>query len=253
MKTKTDLDRSTSARRRRWLAAAAAVAVVGAVLLAAFQPWKLVVDETVNEAAPPTATATTPPATQTPPTTAASTVTTAASTATTGTATATASTSTTAVVPAGADPSPPTDPSTAPDAATASPAITPTTAASAAATALTPVTTAQPALVEPASTAFTGKAHPTSGTVRLIPQADGSRVLRIEDLNTENGPDVKVVLSPDPDGYAEGAVSLGTLKGNKGSQNYAVSADLDLSSVRSVVIWCKRFRVDFAVAPFPGV
>jgi hypothetical protein len=119
-----------------------------------------------------------------------------------------------------------------------------------------PATTAAsvvPALpAEPAATSFVGKAHATSGTVRLIAQDDGSHVLRIEDLDTENGPDVKVVLSPDPAGYADGAVTLATRKGNKGSQNYVVPGDVDLASLRSVVIWCKRFRVDFGVAPMPG-
>ena len=79
-------------------------------------------------------------------------------------------------------------------------------------------------------------------------------MLRIEDLDTDNGPDLKVVLSTGPDGYVggDGAVSLGTLKGNKGSQNYEIPADVDLSALRSVVIWCKRFNVDFGVAALPG-
>ena len=87
--------------------------------------------------------------------------------------------------------------------------------------------------------------------MRILTLADGSRLLRIEDLDTSNGPDVKVVLSPDPDGYADGAISLGTLKGNKGSQNYAIPNDVDVATFRSVVIWCKRFVVDFGVAPLP--
>ena len=88
--------------------------------------------------------------------------------------------------------------------------------------------------------------------MQVLTREDGVRVLRIEDLDTSNGPDVKVVLSPDPDGYADGAVSLGTLKGNKGSQNYEIPDGVDLASFRSVVIWCKRFTVDFGVAPLPA-
>ena len=117
-----------------------------------------------------------------------------------------------------------------------------------------PPPTAAPAPpAEPAPTGFRSKAHDTSGSVRLLTLEDGSRVLRIEDLDTDNGPDLKVVLSTDPDGYVgDGAVSLGTLKGNKGSQNYEIPADVDLSALRSVVIWCKRFNVDFGVAALPG-
>ncbi len=38
-------------------------------------------------------------------------------------------------------------------------------------------------------------------------------------------------------------------KGNIGDQNYDLPDDLDLNVYRSVVIWCKRFGVNFAVAP----
>ena len=40
-------------------------------------------------------------------------------------------------------------------------------------------------------------------------------------------------------------VELGRLKANLGNQNYAVPADADLGELRSVTIWCKRFRVSF--------
>lgn len=191
--------------------AAAAVAVA----LAAFQPWKAVIDETVNEAVPVTVAATVPVATLVP------VVTTTAPVA-----------------------------STAPVATTTSPATT------APAAATTPPATTAPATTvaaPPPAAEFRGKAHGTSGTVQVLTLPDGSRVLRIEDLDTSNGPDLKVVLSPDPDGYAAGALSLGTLKGNKGSQNYEIPPDADLGAFASVVIWCKRFDVDFGVAPLPIV
>jgi hypothetical protein len=38
-------------------------------------------------------------------------------------------------------------------------------------------------------------------------------------------------------------VDLGRLRAFKGSQRYAVPAGLDLSSFRSVVIWCEQFSV----------
>jgi hypothetical protein len=43
-------------------------------------------------------------------------------------------------------------------------------------------------------------------------------------------------------------ISLGKLKGNKGSQNYAVPADVDPSRFTSVSIWCNRFDVSFGAA-----
>jgi len=79
--------------------------------------------------------------------------------------------------------------------------------------------------------------------------------LRFEDLDTSNGPDVVVYLSPrhasdDWHGWDQGAyLDLGSLKGNIGDQNYLLPADADVSSSASAVIWCRRFKVGFAVAP----
>ncbi|MGW3727104.1 DM13 domain-containing protein, partial [Streptomyces sp. NPDC000851] len=67
--------------------------------------------------------------------------------------------------------------------------------------------------------------HATSGTVTLLRLADGSHVLRLEDLDTSNGPDLRVWLTDAPvkEGQAgwhvfdDGAYeSLGRLKGNRG-------------------------------------
>ena len=106
-----------------------------------------------------------------------------------------------------------------------------------------------------ATTTFVAKAHPTSGQVRLVPTAEGT-VVRIEGLDTDNGPDLIVHLVPataDAGNAAlgEGALDLGPLKGNVGNQNYVVPAGTDLSRYRSVVIWCRRFAVPFGAAPLP--
>jgi Electron transfer DM13 len=99
--------------------------------------------------------------------------------------------------------------------------------------------------------------HGTSGTVRILELPDGSRVLRIEDLDTDNGPDLKVWLTDasvidGPNGwfvFDDGQYAdLGSLKGNKGSQNYAIPADVDLAELTSLTIWCDRFNVSFGAA-----
>jgi hypothetical protein len=159
------------------LTATMAVAVVGLNL---FQPWKLWIDQTVNEAAP-------------------------------------------TAKPAGAPvPSAPTD---------------------------------EPALL--AQGTLISHEHPTTGMVRVLAAADGTRYLRLENLDTSNGPRLEVWLTDAPvtpgtagwyvfdDGQH---VSLGPLKGNKGSQNYPLPADLDLGRYRSVSIWCARFHVSFGAA-----
>lgn len=119
---------------------------------------------------------------------------------------------------------------------------------------------AAPAPKEPAIVA-TGELisheHATSGGVRILRAADGSLVLRLENLDTSNGPDLRVWLTdapvvPGKDGwfvFDDGAhVSAGKLKGNKGSQNYTLPAGTDLARYSSVTIWCDRFNVSFGAA-----
>ncbi len=103
--------------------------------------------------------------------------------------------------------------------------------------------------------------HPTSGTVRVLRAADGSLVLRLEDLATSSGPDVHVWLTdapvkPGKDGWAlfdDGKhFDAGKLKGNKGNQNYALPAGTDLSGYTSVSLWCDRFNVSFGATELVG-
>jgi hypothetical protein len=113
-----------------------------------------------------------------------------------------------------------------------------------------------------ASGEFISHEHGTAGTVRILELPDGSRVLRIEDLDTDNGPDLKVWLTDapvidGPDGwfvFDDGQYAdLGSLKGNKGSQNYAIPADVDLAELTSLTIWCDRFNVSFGAAALTPV
>jgi hypothetical protein len=120
-----------------------------------------------------------------------------------------------------------------------------------------PVTTAAPtapaASQSPAARtgSFTGadEFHFGSGTASLIETAPGAWIVRFEQFSVRNGPDLFVYLSPDPGGYADSAVELGTLKATDGSFNTDVPPGTDVAAMRSVVIWCKQFAVQFAVAP----
>jgi hypothetical protein len=101
---------------------------------------------------------------------------------------------------------------------------------------------------------FRSLEHTTSGRAITLELPDGRRFLRLEGLDTSNGPDLRVYLSEVPasdDWYAYGErfVDLGALKGNRGDQNYALPEDVDLSRYKSAVIWCRRFTVGFGVAP----
>lgn len=99
--------------------------------------------------------------------------------------------------------------------------------------------------------------HETSGRVLLLELPDGQRILRLEDLNTSNGPLLKVFLAdaavlPGSDGwhvFDDGRyLDLGPLAGNLGSSNYPISPGADLIGLHSVSIWCDRFDVSFGAA-----
>ena len=104
---------------------------------------------------------------------------------------------------------------------------------------------------------FQSLEHQSSGTVLLIKLGGGERILRFENLATSNGPDLRVYLSTaaassDWHGYDRDYLDLGALKGNLGNQNYRVPDSSDINRYRSVVIWCRQFKVGFAVAPLTG-
>jgi len=91
--------------------------------------------------------------------------------------------------------------------------------------------------------------HFGSGRATLVALDDGSHVVRFSDFSVRNGPDLFVYASPSADGYDDGAVELGSLKATDGAFEYALPAGTDASSFQSVVVWCKAFAVQFAVAP----
>ncbi len=101
---------------------------------------------------------------------------------------------------------------------------------------------------------FRGLAHHTAGAATVHQLADGKRILRLTGFETSNGPDVHVYLvaaevaKDDATVKQAGFIDLGSLKGNKGDQNYEVPAATDLNKYKSVSIWCARFGVNFGAA-----
>jgi hypothetical protein len=188
----------TPSRRAIAVTAFAVAAVVAAVALPLFQPWRLFTDKLVDEALPGT-----------------------------GPISMTSS-----------SPAPPTISGT-PDPDPSKPPAAPTT----------PVVQASGWLIS--------QEHRTEGAVAVLRLPDGARVLRLTGLDTSDGPDLEVWLSDAAviEGKAGWHVfddgryrSLGQLKGNHGNQNYAIPADVDLSTFKSVSIWCNRFNVSFGAA-----
>jgi len=113
--------------------------------------------------------------------------------------------------------------------------------------------TKQPVLISKGS--FHNGAHDTKGVASIYELPDGKRVLRFSEFETSNGPDVNVYVVAAKDAMDNdtvknaGFISLGSIKGTKGDQNYDLPADLDLNKYQAVTIWCKRFSVNFGTAP----
>lgn len=180
--------------------ALAAAAVVAAVALPLFQPWRLFTDKVVDEALPGTGPISMTTSSPAPPT-----------------------------ISGGPVPAPS---KTSPQASRSTPVVE-------------------------RSGNFVSHEHHTEGAAAIVRLPDGNKILRLTGLDTSDGPDLEVWLSDAEviEGKAGWHVfddgryrSLGQLKGNKGNQNYAVPADVDLTEFRSVSIWCNRFNVSFGAA-----
>ena len=131
------------------------------------------------------------------------------------------------------------------------PAATATPLEPSAAPSPAPTPTPAPTLAAPRSGTFAGadEFHFGSGTATLVETAPGAWTVRFEDFSVRNGPDLFVYVSPDAAGYAETAIELGRLKATDGSFNMDLPAGSIPTDAASVVIWCKQFAVQFAVAP----
>jgi hypothetical protein len=94
--------------------------------------------------------------------------------------------------------------------------------------------------------------HMGSGFATILQQGE-QRVLRFEEFDVTNGPDLHVILSKNPvptnrDDVGDDYVNLGQLKGNQGNQNYVIPDHVDFLQYQSVVIYCVPFHVVFAIA-----
>lgn len=110
-----------------------------------------------------------------------------------------------------------------------------------------PMTESMPAAMEASEgTVIMGtKGHPASGTVRII-KTDTETIVRYEDFETINGPQLHVYLAKDLE--ANDYVDLGPVRGTKGNINYTVPAGVDVSEYRYVMYWCEPFSVLFNYA-----
>src|SRR3989344_1608176 len=92
---------------------------------------------------------------------------------------------------------------------------------------------------------FIPSAHEVSGKA-LILDAPERKVLRFEDFETVNGPDLFIYLSSDLTN--DDFIDLGEIKATKGNVNYILPENIDLEKYNKVLIWCRAFKVLFSYA-----
>lgn len=91
--------------------------------------------------------------------------------------------------------------------------------------------------------------HFGRGDAQIIETAPGVYVLRLENFSVRNGPDLFVYLSEDPTGRSVNEdLNLGELKATDGAFNYEIPPEIDVSRVKSAVVWCRQFAVLFTHA-----
>lgn len=99
---------------------------------------------------------------------------------------------------------------------------------------------------------FRSVAHETVGEASIYELADGKKVLRLENLVSSDGPDVKVIITPIKDateGWEKSQYfKISDSKATHGNVNYEIPDNIKLEDIQSVVLWCERFNESFGAA-----
>ena len=101
--------------------------------------------------------------------------------------------------------------------------------------------------------------HRATGTASIYKLGDKNRVLRLDPFEVTNGPDLRVFLSQNEqprtsaDALLPTYVSLGSLKGPSGAQNYDIPVSVNLDLYKSVVIYSTSLDLVFSSAPLQQV
>lgn len=96
---------------------------------------------------------------------------------------------------------------------------------------------------------YTGKfkngSNPTSGKISVVEDSDGIRKLHIEDLKSDSGPDLRLVLSETI--TAQNNIEI-VAKPKNGTYSLDIPNNIDFQKYKFALIWCKRFTKVFGSA-----
>jgi hypothetical protein len=94
-----------------------------------------------------------------------------------------------------------------------------------------------------------GIGHDASGAASVYERADGSRVVGLEAIDIEPGPDYRVYVVPGAEQERpDDGLELDALRGNQGTQYYEVPSGTDVGPGWTVLVWCRAFGVPIANA-----
>lgn len=92
---------------------------------------------------------------------------------------------------------------------------------------------------------FKPQAHEVAGKALLV-QVGDKKIIRFEDFDSTNGPDLRIYLSAGLNN--KDYVDLGAIKATKGNINYVLPAGTDTAKYNKVLVWCRAFSVLFSYA-----
>ena len=92
---------------------------------------------------------------------------------------------------------------------------------------------------------FVASKHDVEGSAVLI-ENNSDRILRFEDFETVNGPNLHIYLAWDQS--AVDFVDLGPIKATKGNVKYEIPEDVDVEKYNTVVVYCIDFKAGFSLA-----
>jgi hypothetical protein len=100
---------------------------------------------------------------------------------------------------------------------------------------------------------FEGRAHPTSGLIKIIEKDGQTLVMLSDDFKSDAGPELHIILTEHENPrnsrelHAGEYADLGILKSTKGAQTYIVPKD-KAEKFNTATVYCKPFKVIFGAA-----
>ena len=97
---------------------------------------------------------------------------------------------------------------------------------------------------------FEDRVHKTNGSAAIF-EKGGELILRLENFDVDNGPDLFIYLTKSADGTfsdEDSFLNVDKLKSTRGNFNYKLPPGFDASQYNAAVVYCKFFQVLWGVA-----